>query len=345
MDFSIYRNAWRLYKSQFGKLTSFVFSLATIFLAVVVCYFFVSAFDFSISCILLCAFVFLPLLYSFQLIVGMVSAGREVEYGDLYKTYKVYLSPSNRGTYGIIISLFLTSLISILMIYLSLTVYDFVFPDVFEVTVTPYLKEEILTIELYEQLIEDVFNMNGYKYFFISSMAFPFLFFFSRLEKNFLTPYFGMMIPLPSRVIKSYSKEIVKANKKDINKYTMPGKLFFSLSFVLGFIIFGVLGCIFSSYLPNTTMIIIIALAGGLLSSLVFVVPLMITSCFIADSLHSDYLEVVHKNMSEGIMAADKNGLDIDEENKELIKRMLDKIKEDIKKEESNDSSSDDNNQ
>ena len=37
--------------------------------------------------------------------------------------------------------------------------------------------------------------------------------------------------------------------------------------------------------------------------------------------------------------------LDIDEENKELIKRMLDKIKEDIKKEESNDSSSDDNNQ
>ena len=40
---------------------------------------------------------------------------------------------------------------------------------IFEVTITPYLKEEILTVELYDQLLKDVFNMKGYKYFFICS--------------------------------------------------------------------------------------------------------------------------------------------------------------------------------
>lgn len=340
MDFSIYRNAWRIYKSQFGKLTSFVFSLVTIFMAVIVSYFFVSGFDFGISCILICAFLFLPLLYSLQLVIGMVSAGREVEYGDLYKTYKVYLSPAHRGTYSIISTVFLTFLISILMVYLSLTVYDFIFPDVFESTIGPYFKEEVLTIEMYEELIDDIFNMTGFKYFYVSFLSLPFLFFFSRLEKKFLTPYFGMILPLPSRVINEYSKTIIKANDKDIKKFTRPGKLFFSLAFVLGFIIFGVIGCLFSSSLPNPTFIIIIALVGGLLCSLVFVVPLMITSCFIADSLHNDYLEVVYSKMSQGMNDINNSGIEIDDENKQLIKTMIEKIKEDIKKREEQDSSS-----
>ena len=116
-DHFIYRNAWRIYKLNFAKLFLFSLSLAILLFASMVAYFFVSIWDFGVIAVLLFAFGFIPLLFSFQMIIGNVSNGEKVEYNDFYRGYRGYFAFQNRGVYSVLISIVLTLPIMILSLW------------------------------------------------------------------------------------------------------------------------------------------------------------------------------------------------------------------------------------
>lgn len=348
MDVSIYKNSWKIYFSSFGKLVSFSLSILILFLASVTTYLFLSPFDMGLTGILIFAFAVLPLFFSLQMVIGKVSAGRDISYNELYATYKNYYAPQNRGIYSVLVNLLLTLIVLSLSVWLSLVLYDLIFPGVMDATLNAIAQPSGLSSypDYYDSVVTAVLNMDGYLYFFTVFLAFPFLFFFCRIRKNFLLPYFNMIVGVPVFISHSMNKRLWKENKKDIRKVSLPADLAFIIAFLIGFIVFGCVAAYFEEQLQYIEYVIVIALAGGVLCSFILLPPLLITYCFIADTMHKKYMMMMKEQMTQAVNTMDQDET-VDEEKKEALKDFLNHLAEDEndqeKKEEPSEKDSSDN--
>ena len=349
MDVSVYKNSWKIYFSSFGKLVSFSLSIMILFLASITTYLFLSPFDMGLTGILIFAFAVLPLFFSLQMVVGKVSAGRDVSYNELYSSYKNYYAPQNRGIYSVLLNLLLTLVILSLSVWLSLVLYDLIFPGVMDAALKAIAQPDGLSSypEYYDSVVTAVLNMDGYLYFLTVFLAFPFLFFFCRIRKNFLLPYFNMIVGVPVFVSHSMNKKLWQTNRKEIRKVSLPADLPFIFGFLIGFILFGCVAAYFEEQLQYIEYVIVIAVAGGILCSFVFLPPLLITYCFIADTMHKKYMLMMKEQMTQAVKTMDQDDA-VDEERKEALKDFLDHLTEEEdpqeKKEESSEEDSSDKN-
>lgn len=311
---SYYKNSWRIYLGNFAKLFGFTLSVMILFFASVTLFFLLSSFDLGISSLLLLAFGVVPLFFSLQVIIAKVSNGREVSYNEFYSSYKVYFNPINKGSYGVIRNIILTIIIYYLSIYLSLVVYDLfntgVLDELFSLI-------DINDVSSYYSVIINVLDLDGYIYYLIVSMVFPFLFFFERIKKRLMVPYFNMVFPVPNFLCQSKNKMLYREYGKQIRKHSFSGNLIFALCFMVGFISVGIISL---NFVSNITIIVILSLFGGILLSSFVLPPVIINYCFIADKLHLEYLNMVKKEMSN--LTSSIN----DKSKKEIIDKIINDI-------------------
>ena len=174
----------------------------------------------------------------------------------------------------------------------------------------------------YIELINKVLNMDNYIYYLTMCMLIPILFFFSRIKRNLMVPYLNMIMPLPNILVRNINKKIYKKNAKIIRKLSWVGNLCFALVFSIGYIIGSLIGISLGDIVPYVNYIFLLGLFFGLLLSSFLLPPVLINYCFIADSLHNDYLDLVKQQMikiTENITSKDENKDDI-------IKKMIDDL-------------------
>lgn len=319
MDFNLYKNSWKLFLNSFSKLFSFTLAIIITLIACLVCYLFVSYYDAGIIAILLMAFVCVPLFYGYQLILARVSAGIPVEYNELYKGYKLYFNPKGRGAYNMISSFFVSMLVAILFIFLAITLYDGI-----------YSGEVTKIIEEYSSFNEDVFsdalnkiiNLPNILYYILGAICLSCIFFFSRLRKNLLLPYFYLSSSVPTFFLKSINKKVYQEQKNTINKLSRAGDCFFTLAFIVGFVVSLIISMIFSEQLEMLEYIIAISVSGGLLISSLFITPALINYCFIADKLSPVYSNMIKQQIIKTTRKIDEDD-SIPPEKKEEFKKMF----------------------
>lgn len=301
-------------------------------MASVVAYLFLSVYDFGILGILIFAFGVIPLFFSFQMVVAKVSAGKEIFYNDLNGGYKLYYQAQNRGVYSVLVNLLLTLIVASVSIWLSIVLYDFLYPDVLEAAIAS-IQALPTDIQYYDEMVNAVLGMKDYIYFLICFLPIPFLFFFRRIRKNFLIPYFSFSVGVPMVLAHQLNKRIYAQNAEYIRSASFWPNAFFSLTFYIGFVSAGCAANLFADQLEYVEYLFVIALSGGLLLSSVLVAPLMIVQCFIADHLHGSYLAMVKEQMVRMTHAANEDTA-ADEDKKREFKQFLDAFQDQIRKEE-----------
>ena len=289
---SIYKNAWKIYIANFAKLFSFTFSIVIIFLLAVAAELIVSYFDFGITGIILCAFVLIPLFFSYQIVIAKVSSGKEITYNELYATYKAYYLPHNKGVYSVIKNTFLTIIVGIILIWLSAVLYDFIYPDLIE-TAVEGLSVSLDSISFYEEVINAVLGLDNYIYFLTCFIALIPIFFFSRIRKNFMIPYFNLVITVPSMISHQINKKLYDKERKYITSTSFLGGLLFSIAFIVGFIATIVIIINFFPQIELIDCLFVFGMGGGLMLSSILLPPFMIVQCFMADHLHHKYMDYV----------------------------------------------------
>ena len=321
MEKTILKNSWKIYLANFGKL--FAFSLSSFFLLFAGCSLFtvLGVYDLGISSILLFAFVVVPMFFALEIMMARASAGTKVEYNDIYNSYKSYFNQTNKGTYSIIINLLLTFVIYSLSIYLSLVIYDIFHYGVLEDIMKNYSLNNIQQTQ-YIELINKILNMDNYIYYLTMCMLIPILFFFSRIKRNLMVPYLNMIMPLPNILVRNINKKIYKKNAKIIRKLSWVGNLCFALVFSIGYIIGSLIGIYLGDIVPYVNYIFLLGLFFGLLLSSFLLPPVLINYCFIADSLHNDYLDFVKQQM----IKITENFTSKDENKDDIIKKMIDDL-------------------
>lgn len=317
------KNSWRIYKNNFSKIYSFTLSVLILFLAAFTFMVILSPFEFGLTSILVLAFGVLPLFFCLQQIVAKVSAGKSVEYNEFYKPYKAYFSPINRGTYSMITSVIYSFIIFYLALYFSLVTYDiFHYGTLNEIMEGINIFNANLSYQQALDLVNEIMNMPNYKYYLVVFMVFPFVFFFNRIKNRLMITYFNMIIPLPNMMLQTLNKNVIRQNKKEIKSLCFLGNFIFSITFIIGFIVIGIVGLLLGDLLPNINYVFILALCGGLLLSSFFLPPVLINYCFVADKLHASFLENVKKQM----LFLSSKIEEEDPEKSEVIKKMLDNL-------------------
>ena len=117
MDLKLYKNSWGIYRASFGKLFSFILAIVIVFIASFASLFITLGYDFGLLSIIICAFVLVPLFFSFQIVIAKVSSGKKLNYNDLYSHYRSYFAPFNRGVYSVITNSFIALIVSFVFIY------------------------------------------------------------------------------------------------------------------------------------------------------------------------------------------------------------------------------------
>lgn len=316
-----FKNNVRIYKSSFSKLYMFSLSVIILFLASYSCYYLLSGYDFGLTAILIFAGGFLPLFYCLQMMIGKVSSGAKVEYNEFYKPYKIFYNPTNRGTYAVILNILLTLLVLYLSNLISIGVYSiFHYDNVKEIydLITSSSLDNTQIIDILNKIL----NMPNYIYYLLVSRLIPFIFLFSRIKDRLMICYFNLMMPLPLILMNNVNKQMVRENKKFINKFCFKGNMIFISMFAIGYLIAGVLACYFGNDLPDVGYIYIIALAGGLLLSC-FILPIVLIGyCFAADRLQPLFLNKIQTQ----ILNLSSNIGDDGSEETNLVKKMLDDL-------------------
>lgn len=332
MKLDLYKNSWQIYKSLFWKLFGFTIALAMVFISIYVAAFFTLGYDLGLICILICAFVFVPLLYSYQIIIAKASSGHGVEYSDLYSYYKGYFISNSRGAYSIIINTFISFIVGIVFIYLGTCVYELTHKEIFINAINSIRAPSGIGEyeNYYSELINTIINLPDYIYFFIASVAFSFLFYMRRIKKSFLIPYFNLIGIVPLVFTKKINKAILSENAKEIRDDSFIGNLVFSLAFIIGFIGGGSLIAIFSNESMTLEVLIVSSLIIGICLSMVFFPPIIINYCFIADGLQGKFIKKL-KTQLLVMSRSMENDPSIDDEKKAQLKQMLDSFKEEMK--------------
>lgn len=319
---SINKNSWKLYLSKFGKL--FFFSLSVILsFAVCVAIFLVFG-DFWFLSILGFAFGVIPLFYCLQIACVKVASGKEIEYNEFYQPYKTYFS-ANRGCYKMIRNTILTFLIFYLSIYLSIFLYDLFNYGVLNSILDEYYSLEMTTND-YNNLINEIFNMKGFIYYLVLTLMLPFLFFFNRVKKKLLVPYFNLLLPMPNMVTQSVTKKIYKDYKKEINKHTLAGNLLFLFVFVVGYTITSIITTLLLQNTDNSfsvALVILVSMFVGLLLTCFVLPPVLLNYCFAADLLHMEYIKGLKTELTSLIATSKLSG---NEETKELLETLINSL-------------------
>ena len=316
-----FKNSVRIYKSSFAKLFMFSLSVVILFIASYSCYYLLSGYDFGLSAIAIFAGGFLPLFYCLQMMIGKVSSGSKVEYNEFYKPYKAFYNPTNRGTYAIILNLLLTLLVLYLSNLLSIGIYSIFHYDNFKEIADLILSSSLDSTQIIE-LLNKILNMPNYIYYLLVSRLIPFIFLFYRIKNRLMICYFNLMMPLPLILMNNVNKNMIKENKKFINKFCLKGNMIFITLFSIGYLISGCITCYFGNDLPDVGYIYIIALASGLLLSS-FVLPIVLIGyCFAADRLQPLFL----KKIQTQILNLSSSIADDGSEETSIIKKMLDDL-------------------
>ena len=240
---------------------------------------------------------------------------------EFYKPYKIFYNPTNRGTYAVILNILLTLLVLYLSNLISIGVYSiFHYDNVKEIydliTSSSLDNTQIINI------LNKILNMPNYIYYLLVSRLIPFIFLFSRIKDRLMICYFNLMMPLPLILMNNVNKQMVRENKKFINKFCFKGNMIFISMFAIGYLIAGVLACYFGNDLPDVGYIYIIALAGGLLLSS-FILPIVLIGyCFAADRLQPLFLNKIQTQ----ILNLSSNIGDDGSEETNLVKKMLDDL-------------------
>lgn len=344
MKFNIFKNSWTIYKNNFGKLFSFSFSISIISCIAYIAILLLGGFDFYLTGILLVTFVLNPLFYSFQVAALKASSGMDIDYNEFYANYKAYYRRNTFGSYGIIKSVLFSILMSVLMVFLCSVLHDIIFPDVLENAIAS-LDEFIDSPEYVNLFINTALNVDYFIPMLIVFLAFGHASFFVNFKNKIMIPIFASISPIPLMLTNSAYKKIYKRNIKDINALMRPANLVYYLTFLIGFISFGLIANLFQDQLVYIEYILIIAYAGGMLLSSVFTPVVLIGYCYIADGLHNDYMiEMTNEliKFSENIKDDDSEALrDI----KENIDNIVSSINKDMENKEKSPSDEEDNDQ
>ena len=344
MKFNIFKNSWAIYKNNFGKLFSFSFSISIISCISYIAILLLGGFDFYLTGILIVTCGLNPLFYSFQVATLKASSGMEIDYSEFYANYKAYYRRNTFGSYGVIKSVLFSLLMTVLMVFLCSVLHDIIFPDVLENAIAS-LDGLVDTPEYVNLFVNTALNVDYFIPMLIVFLAFGHAFFFVSFKNKIMIPIFASISPIPLMLTKSAYDKLYKKNKKDITALMRPANVLYYLTFLIGFISFGLIANLFQEQLVYIEYILIIAYVGGMLLSSVFTPVVLIGYCYIADALHNDYMiEMTNEliKFSENIKDDDSEALrDI----KENINNMISSIHKDIDDKEKSPSDEEDNNQ
>ena len=333
MDLKLYKNSWGIYRASFGKLFSFILAIVIVFIASFASLFITLGYDFGLLSINICAFVLVPLFFSFQIVIAKVSSGKKLNYNDLYSHYRSYFAPFNRGVYSVITNSFIALIVSFVFIYLSTCVYEVTHKVIFDEAMTSLSSINYFTS--YQTYIDTIINLPDYLYFLLVPFAFSFLFFFRQIKKSFLIPYFSMITGSPVLINKRINKTLLQENKKFIRKNTAFGNLMFTLAFLIGFILTGVIILLVEVDTMTIEFWIIFSLFGGMIISSFLIPPLMINYCFIADMLQPKYMVLFKKQIINLTTSLNSS---LDDETSTKLKDILDSLNKTDSKDNNDDS-------
>lgn len=334
MKLEIYKNAWKIFVINFWKLFSFSFAIMVIIIALYLSSFATMGYDFGLIYILGFAFVLLPLFFSFQIAIAKASSGQVLNYSDLYSNYKLYLNHQNRGSYSIIFNVFVSIIVSIIIVYLGTCCYEVTHKAIYDATI-----EKINSIDgssNYSAYVNTFLNMPDYIYFILASIGLSFLYFIRRIKRSLMIPYFNLYSGVPNIINRRINKQLLIENKTFIRSNTIFGNIIFSLSFLIGFILAGFLMIYFNDGDYYLEVLIACSLSGGLFLSMFVLAPSIINHCFVADALHVKYLRLLKKSMLDLIKSIDTDS-NIDEDKKNEFKKMLDVFDQEINDDEKED--------
>ena len=343
MKFDIFKNSWSIYKNNFGKLFSFSLSIAIISCISYIAILLLGGFDFYLTGILIVTCGLNPLFYSFQVASLKVSSGMDIEYSEFYANYKAYYRRNTFGAYGVIKSVLFSLLMTLLMVFLCSVLHDIIFPDVLENAIAS-LDELIDSPEYVNMFVNTALNVDYFIPMLIVFLAFGHGFFFVNFKNRIMVPIFASISPIPLMMTNNAYNKLYKKNKKDINVLMRPANLLYYLSFIIGFIAFGLIANIFQEQLIYIEYILIIAYTGGMLLSSVFTPLVLIGYCYIADGLHNDYMVEMTKeliNFSNTIKDDDSEAL---KDIKENINNIVSSINKDMEEKEKSPSNEEDEN-
>lgn len=321
---SVHKNSWQIYLKNFAKLFFFSFSVIIAFFVCVTIFFIFG--DFWIIAALAFAFGLVPLFYCLQIAVVKFASGKDVEYNEFYRPYKAYFSPANKGSYKVLRNIVLTFIIFYLSIYLSIFIYDLFNYGVLNSIIEQYSASEAISMQDYYNMIEAIVNMDGYIYYLVFTLMLPFLFFFARIKKKLLVSYFNLIIPMPNMITQAITKKIYAEHGKEIRKNSFVGDLIFTLCFVVGYVVAGLISTLILTNSDNVFsifLVVIIALGGGLFVSTFVLPPVLLNYCFIADSLNLIFLSHV-KDELKNLM--DDPKFNDNEDIKEVLQMLLKNI-------------------
>lgn len=320
-NLDVNKNSWKIYSKNFLKLFLFTISVVIVF-CVCVTLFFLFNNTGLFSLIIFFAGV-APLFYCLQIVVLKFASGKDVEYNEFYKPYKGYFSSQNRGSYKLIRNVFLSILMIYLAVMISFFVYDIFHYGEFEKIINEYYSSS-MSLNDYNNMFNDLFNMKNYAYYFVISMFIPFLFFFNRIKNRLMIPYFNLIMPLPSFICNSIAKKVNKENSSFIKKQTRSGNLMFSLLFVFGYCLTGIL-CTTFIVDSNSSLIlsIVLSLCGGLFISSFVLPPALFNYCFVADKLNFSFMKILKIELKTII---NDSKVPLDDDSKELLKSIVNSL-------------------